>query len=208
MPKIVDHAVRRRSIVEAFWVVVMREGIDAATVRAVAAQANCPPASLRYYVSTQQELLELAWDDVAARIMARAKALVLPNEPLAAWALILEQTLPLDEERRTECQIWFVMLEVARTNMGLRDRVDEVQRTLRQTCHHAVTSLMDQGLVSQKRSVELESMRLHALIDGMSMHRVSHPGEYSPADLRAILLGHLRELVGAPIEDMTVSATP
>ena len=37
MPKQVDHAVRRRELVEASWDVISREGIEALTLRKVAA---------------------------------------------------------------------------------------------------------------------------------------------------------------------------
>ena len=37
MPKIVDHAERRREVLDATWRVIGREGLEAATVRRIAA---------------------------------------------------------------------------------------------------------------------------------------------------------------------------
>ena len=44
MPKQVDHGARRRQLVEASWAVIAREGLEGATLRKVAAAANCTTA--------------------------------------------------------------------------------------------------------------------------------------------------------------------
>ena len=48
MPKIVDHETRREEIAEALWRVVRRDGVRAASVRTIAAEAGWSPGAVRY----------------------------------------------------------------------------------------------------------------------------------------------------------------
>ena len=68
----IDSESRRRELGEALWRVVVREGIDAASVRKVAAEAGVSAGSLRHLFPSQSELLAFAMqlivDEVATRI--------------------------------------------------------------------------------------------------------------------------------------------
>lgn len=54
-------------LAEALWRVVRRDGVAAATVRSIAAEAGWSPGALRHYFSTQAELLAFAMEHVIAR---------------------------------------------------------------------------------------------------------------------------------------------
>ena len=67
---------RRRLIVEAALRVIARDGVNAATHRAVAAEAGVPPASTTYHFSSKAEIvteaLELAIDRSIAAVERHA----------------------------------------------------------------------------------------------------------------------------------------
>src|ERR671917_185192 len=98
MPKQVDHARRREELAAALWRLVMREGIEAASVRGVAAEAGWSTGSLRHYLRTHEELLAFAMELVIERVGRRIAAL--------GWGAdapgLLHEVLPLDDERRAE----------------------------------------------------------------------------------------------------------
>src|SRR5262249_10546040 len=79
VPKQVDHAERRGRIAEALWTVAERDGIAAATVRHVAAEAGVSVGMVQHYFSTKDEMLlfALRWvgEDFGAQITARVGAL-------------------------------------------------------------------------------------------------------------------------------------
>ncbi len=66
MPKIVDHDARREEIAQALWRVVRRDGIRAASVRTIAAEAGWSAGAVRYYFPDQDGLLSFAMDLVSA----------------------------------------------------------------------------------------------------------------------------------------------
>ncbi|PSL00050.1 TetR family transcriptional regulator [Murinocardiopsis flavida] len=199
MPKIVDHDARRRELGEAFWRVVLSDGVEAASVRTVAAEAGYSAASLRYYFPTQDELLDYTWQMVLDRALARVGALALPAVPVEAALLVSEQSVPMDAERAAEAQLWFSVAAVARTNERLRARLEEVHATLRDGCIRIVAGLQQVGACHPDRDPTAEGIRLHALIDGLAFHGATLPGVYTPAQMRAMLRSQLDDLRSAPV---------
>jgi AcrR family transcriptional regulator len=194
VPKIVDHEERRQELVDAAWRVIHREGVEGATVREIAAEAGCSPGSLRYYFPTQAELLAFAMELVAERVHERVEALEPGRDVLAAVDLALEQVLPLDAERRTEMEIWLAFSARAQVDPGLREQRDETHAALRQFVRRCLRALEEAGLMHPERSLELETNRLHALIDGLALHGVVTPQTMTPRRARRVLRAHLRTL--------------
>ena len=60
MPKLVDHEERRRLIAQATWRVISRDGVRAASVRTVAAEAGLSTGALRHYFDDHASLLLFA----------------------------------------------------------------------------------------------------------------------------------------------------
>ena len=62
MPKQVDHEERRQTILEALFRIAARDGLGAASIRAVAAEAGIPAPQVQYYFGTKGRLLDGALD--------------------------------------------------------------------------------------------------------------------------------------------------
>src|ERR687896_126363 len=109
VPKLVDHEQRREQLAAALWRLVMREGIEAVSVRRVAAEAGCSTGSLRHYFETRSELLAFAMELVVERVSARVAAppAGLDRRAIAEW--VPQQVLPVDPERRAEAQGWLAL---------------------------------------------------------------------------------------------------
>jgi AcrR family transcriptional regulator len=159
VPKVVDHEQRRAELARALWRLVMREGIEAATVRRVAAEAGWSAGSLRHYFETRSELLRFAMELVIQRVSARVQALGADAEPRA----LLHQVLPLDDERRAEMQVWLAFTTQAIVDPDLRELRDAAHTALRELCAQAVG---EAGAAAEQ---------LHALVDGLALHAVLAP---------------------------------
>lgn len=61
MPKRVDHQERRREIAEALFRIAAARGLQAVTLRAVAAEAGISMNLVQYYFATKEEMLTFAW---------------------------------------------------------------------------------------------------------------------------------------------------
>ena len=184
MPKVLDRDARRRELAEAVWRVIGRDGVDGASVRAVAAEAGLSPGSLRHFFPSQSDLLGYAMNLVVERIEARvARTSATANQRLAIEER-LHQLLPLDDARRTENEVWLAFTAQALVRPELRELWTDVHAALRRACTVAVEAL-------GATDVDFEARCLHAVIDGLAVHAALDAGAAEPAVLTATLSRHL-----------------
>lgn len=189
MPKVVDPDERRRVVVDALFAVVRREGMAGASVRAVAAEAGLSPGAMRHYVGSQGELVELATRAVADRVAARIGHLSLegPDDLVD----LLAEVVPVDDERRAETEVWLAMVAESRTDPRLVPLAEETHDGLRRIAALVVRAVAP-GL--SPAVAEVETDRLHALVDGLAVHGVLYPRALTPDRARAVLRAHVHQL--------------
>lgn len=120
MPKHVDHDQRRDELAAAVWRLVVREGVEAASLRRVAAEAGWSVGSVRHYFAAQHELLAFAMELVVTRATERIRRTPAGADTHATAAALLGQLLPLDDERRAEMQVWLAFSTRAAVDPALR----------------------------------------------------------------------------------------
>jgi AcrR family transcriptional regulator len=173
MPRLVDHEQRREELAAALWRLVLREGIEAASVRRVAAEAGWSTGSLRHYFETQPELLAFAMDLVVQRVSDRVAAIPRGRDRRALAERLLHEVLPLDAERQAEMQVWLAFTARSLVEPALRELRDRAHAGLRSLCRAAADLLA-------APSPERDAERLHALIDGLALHAVLDPPTTTP----------------------------
>jgi len=195
MPKQVDHDAKKIEIAEATWKVIVREGLDNATVRNIAKETGMSVGSLRHYFPSQSDLLlfsmELVSERVAKRIREKKKT---AESPIMGIQDAISELLPLDEERRVEAEVWFVFSAKALVDARLKQLSNQVYEDMRQGCYQAVLALQRLGLAKEGLQTELEVYRLHALVDGMALHHLLYPDKLTYRDMVDTLSYHLRAL--------------
>lgn len=194
MPRVVDVEARRRELSDALWRIVRREGIGGVTVRAVAAEAGVSAGMVQHYFRTQDELIEFAMYQALQQMAERVRQVDLSEPDLESAMAALEAVLPLDEQRRAEAQVWLAMLSRRHARPSLGRQGTMVDDALREGIRVGLEGLVRAGLVDDGRDLEVEVVRLHALIDGLSVHGLGDPPWLGPDEIRAALLAHLRDL--------------
>jgi AcrR family transcriptional regulator len=185
MPKLVDRERRREELASALWRLVVRDGIEAASLRRVASEAGWSVGSLRHYFVTQSELLAFAMELVVQRVTERVGALRPSPDPRETAARVLHEVLPLDADRRAEMHVWLAFTTRSLVEPGLRELRDTAHTGLRSLCVTAVELLGGD---------EADAERVHALIDGLALHAVLDPATTTPE--RQI------ELLGAELDGL------
>lgn len=192
MPKIVDRDQRRQELAQAVWRVIRREGVDHASVRAVAREAGLSTGSLRHYFASQSELLAFAMRLVMEQVENRVAAVPRPDDPAAAAKVVLAQLLPLDDVRNAENQVWVAFTARALVDDELRELRDEAFDRLREATGRWVERLLPGAEAEVHR---FETDRLFALMDGLALHAAMRPEQASPDRLSAVLETHLDHVV-------------
>ncbi|MFI9723214.1 TetR/AcrR family transcriptional regulator [Streptomyces sp. NPDC052396] len=202
MPKIVDAQARRREVAQAVQRVVSRAGsLEAASLRNVAAEAGLAIGSVRHYFTDHTELLTFAMEDlgrrIGRRVRERAEPLLHPAVDLDRRALTEElfaELLPLDDTRHQEAALWLAFTTAARTRPELRPCARELQEGLRTLIGQVLAEARRMGGVPQRLDAELESLRLAALLDGLTLQAVLYPGLVTATEMRRVLRRQLDQL--------------
>ncbi len=187
-------AARRRELGEALWRVVLREGIDAASVRKVAAEAGVSTGSLRHVFPSQSELLTFAMQLIIDEVGRRVEAVDSSDDTRTTVERRLHCLLVLDPETRAIFEVWLAFAARARVEACLRPLRDQTHARVRELCRQSVEALRDQGTARPELDARYETERLHALIDGIAMHATLDPATITPTRQIELLSRHLDTL--------------
>lgn len=196
MPKLVDHERRRADIAAAARRVLRRDGIERLSVRNVAQEAGLSPGALRHYFGRHDDLIRFALRQFLDDLRDRIAAVDFPDDDLDAAVLLVEQVLPMDEQRREDMEVWLGYTERARFDPVLHEMSLESQDALAMLARSALARLDEGGLLRAGLDIELETRRLHALLDGLALHAYVHPERLTPDQLSSVARHHLEELAG------------
>ena len=187
MPKLVDHEQRRALLAEALWRIAEREGLAAATVRHVAAEAGVSVGMVQHYFATKDEMLlfALRWvgEEFGARLRAKIGALPEPRDPFEVLRITLTERLPTTPRRRTYVQALIVWLGHAMDNPAMTEYLVAGTRVLRD---HLAAQVR---LLATDVDADLAAEGLLAFIDGLSSHVLQNL--HTPDHAVAILTDHL-----------------
>jgi AcrR family transcriptional regulator len=187
MPKIIDWDARRDEILSATWRVIARDGIERATIRAIAQEANCSRGILAHYFDDKADILGSALVMSHRRLVARMEARAAGLAGLDALRVVVQETLPLDEESDLEAQIEISFWGRALGNPALRDlQNSEFDRFLARLRRH-LAEAAKLGQLSDGVSIDLAAHQLVALIDGLTAERVLYPDRVKPDQQRKIV---------------------
>jgi len=165
MPKIVDHDKKREEFLLASREVIAEEGLNAATLRRVSAQAGCTTGSLTRYFSDRNtlviETLRLAHFAAASRMRVAANKATSDYDRLEQ---VLLESLPLNDKRLQEWRVWLAFWGA--TN-GEPELLTENETRYKEW--QTVLATLLEPLLSSKSDIEQEAYNLRALIDGYGL---------------------------------------
>jgi AcrR family transcriptional regulator len=171
MPRLVDHEERRARVAAAVWSVVSAEGLEAVTVRRVAAETGMSTSVVSHYFAGKDELLALAFRLVVDRARARAEAEARATGGGGRARALLVTALPLDAARRTEARIWFSFLGLAL----VRPELAAEQRGAYRAWRAALADALRAEGLHPGLDAEAEAAALIALVDGLAVQAAFEP---------------------------------
>jgi AcrR family transcriptional regulator len=206
LPKIVDHEERREEVIAAVWRVIARDGLESSTIRAMAKETGASAGILAHYFKDKDDILTYALKLSHRRIRERQNKKLDGLTGLEALKALVLDNLPLDEERELETR-----LEISYWARSLtRTEVTKVQRAEAAILHKRMIDLVleAQGLaeIEKSQSPEMIVERLHALIDGLSVHALIHRKRVSNETQTAIIDEEFAALAASSRKKRTASA--
>lgn len=194
MPKKVDHTKRKIQIAKAVWKVISEKGIEHVTVRKVAKTAGLSPGSLRHYFSSQTELLHFSMELVCERVKQRIRSRHNKGKTFESCIHFICEFLPIDEERSLELEVWFLFSAKTRVDDRLETLSKQVYEEMHRAFQKVLLKLQSLHLVKENLDLELETNRLHHLVDGMALHYLLHSEKLTREQMIDTLRHHLQSL--------------
>lgn len=189
MPKKIDHEQRRRVLAEALWRVLAGSGMEAVSLRQVAAEAGVSMGMVQHYFADKEEMVLFALSSMTEQVSRRIgeSFTELPDDPRQRLRAVLVQMLPLDDERRLEAQVAVTFLAHA----PVVPRIAEYLRSGYAEGHAYLTNqLVAAGIPEPAR----EASTLFAVVDGLTAHTLA--GHHEPAEALAVFDAHLARVFG------------
>jgi len=207
MPRRVDHHARRKQLADALMSLAATRGLEAVSLRHVAAEAGVSTGMVQHYFRTKDEMMTFALEMVMSNIQARATAEATSANTAGPGDIVrtlLLQILPLDEIRRLENHVVLAFLAYAAVKPAIAGGLRDSSQQMR-------TFIADQIRAAQAASAvridpDHAAIGLLALVDGLGIQVL---GQHCPPEQAvAALDAHLRLLFGATIDGDPADAVP
>ncbi len=201
MPRQIDHDQRRTVIAEAVGRLVVAGGLEAVSMRQVAAAAGMSLGQVQHYFATKDELLRYALGAASGRTYARYLHRAEQArgeegvEPRQLVHTLLVERLPLDAGARVDAHIGFAFLARAMSEPELAKAL----RRRHEADEYELAELLRRGQREGSVRLDIDAMRaartLLAVVDGLTAHVLV--GHHTAWEAEQAFEHHLDDLFGA-----------
>jgi AcrR family transcriptional regulator len=181
VPKIIDHDQRRSDIVDVTWDLIVRGGIEAATMREIAAAAGFANGALKLYFPSKEDIIAATYE--RALDMMRQYVELDGLRGLTALREICVSSMPIDEERITAGRVLLIFWQMSLGNRRMHDKYLEHVREWRGLLHRFLAEGREDGEIvtaTPDEQIVDEIVLLNAGANVMSLVA----GEFSTIDLQ------------------------
>jgi AcrR family transcriptional regulator len=172
MPRRVDHEERRGQLTAALLRIAGSRGLQAVTMREVAAEAGVSLRLVQYYFTDKRSLLRAGLDELAARldrrVRERATALGGGLDARAVLEVVLTAVVPTDEPSRADRRAWAAYFAVALTQPDLLAGATDYPQALEDFLTARLAAAQERGEVAADRDARAEVASLLALTNGLT----------------------------------------
>jgi AcrR family transcriptional regulator len=185
---------RRIEVAKAAWQVIIREGLDRTSMRAIAQELGSSTGVVTHYFRDKEELilfaLGLVFENVAAEMEARAQG----QQGIDRLEQMMFVALPLEQIDRDDWKVWVAFLGYS---IGREHLVQEHRKRydlLRQIISQELADLQTAQLIRADLDLTLEANALIALVDGIGTGVVICPEQFSATQQQYLVQRHINNL--------------
>jgi TetR/AcrR family transcriptional repressor of bet genes len=185
----VDHDARRRRIAQVTVDVIAREGLEAATIRRIAAELGGPTKIVTHYFADKQQLLVWAYRSLAEQSRLYLEAVV-ARDPTDIVGALMAMTA-VDEGQILLWRVYLAFWERAARDPFFA----ELQRAQIDLALKRIATII-RARNGDRPDVESVSQRLNALVQGISILALAEKERWSAERTRGTLADEVEVLLG------------
>ncbi|WP_203332894.1 TetR/AcrR family transcriptional regulator [Planococcus beigongshangi] len=192
MPKLINIEEKKLDIAHAAWRILLKEGMDGVSVRNTAKEAGITLGALRYYFTTQEELINYTEQLVHASLAEKTAELFMVDLPPREKILKLLNGLLPDRDGKdpaAEARLIF-KYHSKYLGSGYKKSEDSVYQAIKSI----MSNLMMLNMLKKDVELSLETDRLYALMDGLAMDALLERTGDRPRKYNLMLETHLNSI--------------
>lgn len=186
---------RRIEVANAAWRVIVREGLDRASMRAIAQELGSSTGVVTHYFRDKEALILFALERVFENVLEAMKACAKGQQGIARLEQMIFLALPLEASDKDDWKVWVAFLGYS---IGREHLVREHQKrydVLRHMLVQELAALQTAKLIRADLDLTLEANALIALVDGISTGVVLYPEQFSAEQQQYLVRRHISTLL-------------
>ncbi len=186
---------RRIEVAKAAWRVIVREGLDRASMRAIAKELGSSTGVVTHYFRDKEELTLFALEQVFASVIEDMKVCAEGRKGIDRLEQIIFSALPLKASDRDDWKVWIAFLGYSTGRERLIKEHQKRYEFLRQILCQELADLQIAKLIRADLDLNLEANALIALVDGIATGVVINPKQFSPEQQEYLVRRHVNALL-------------
>jgi AcrR family transcriptional regulator len=188
---------RRIEVAKAAWRVIVREGLDRASMRAIAQELGSSTGVVTHYFRDKEELTLFALEQVFENVLEDMKTCAEGRQGIDRLVQMIFVALPLEDIDKADWKVWVAFLGYS---IG-RDRLVQEHRKrydfLRQIISQELADLQKALLIRADLDLTLEANALIALVDGIGTGVVIFPEQFSADQQKYLVRRHINAILAS-----------
>jgi AcrR family transcriptional regulator len=189
---------RRIEVAQAAWRVIVREGLDRTSMRAIAQELGSSTGVVTHYFRDKEELILFALEQVVENTLERMKACAKGRQGIDRLEQMIFAALPLKDSDRTDWKVWIAFLGYS---IGREHLIQQHQKRydhIRQILDQELADLQAAKLIRADLDLTLEANSLITLVDGIGTGVVICPEQFSAEQQQYLVHQHIHALRALP----------
>ena len=178
---------RRIEVSEAAWRVIVREGLDRTSIRAIARELDCTTGVVTHYFRDKQELILFALNQVTENLKQAMQKVA--EKPLSIERLVemLCTFSPLDTKRQEILKVWVAFLGYAVGRESLMVEHQTSAGQLRDVIMQELVALQSAKIIREDIDTGMEANVLLALVNGIALDSLIQKQRLNPQQQKIVI---------------------
>ncbi|MCC5654792.1 TetR family transcriptional regulator [Nostoc sp. XA013] len=188
---------RRIEVTKAAWRVIAREGLDRASMRAIAQELGSSTGVVTHYFRDKEELTLFALEQVFENVLQDMKTCAEGRQGIDRLVQMIFVALPLEDIDKADWKVWVAFLGYS---VGRERLVQEHRKrydSLRQVICQELADLQKALVIRADLDLTLEANALIALVDGIGTGVVICPEQFSAEQQKYLVRRHINAILAS-----------
>ncbi len=188
---------RRIEVADAAWRVIVREGLDRASMRAIAQELGSSTGVVTHYFRDKEELILFALERVFENVLEDMKVCTKERQGIDRLEQMLLTALPLEVNDKVDWRVWTAFLGYSIGREHLVQKHRKRYNFLRKIISQELANLQTTNLIRADLDLTFEANALIALVDGIGTGVVICPEQFSAEQQQYLVRRHINALLAS-----------